>query len=140
MNKIAVVFWSGTGNTEMMADSVIEGIESTGAEYSKFNASEFNCDMTDDFDAIAFGCPAMGCEELEDCEFEPMFNSCEPKLKGKKVALFGSYGWGNGEWMEKWKTACINDGAILISEPVICVESPDDDTSSALKWLGKSLI
>lgn len=94
MSKIAVVFWSGTGNTEAMADAVVEGIEAAGAECSKFSASDFNGGMVNDFDAIAFGCPSMGSEQLEDSEFEPMFNDCEANLKGKKIALFGSYGWG----------------------------------------------
>ena len=103
MSKIAVVFWSGTGNTEAMADAVVEGIEATGAECSKFSASDFNGGMVNDFDAIAFGCPSMGSEQLEDSEFEPMFNDCEANLKGKKIALFGSYGWGDGEWMRNWQ-------------------------------------
>lgn len=106
MSKIAVVFWSGTGNTEAMADAVVEGIEAAGAECSKFSASDFNGGMINDFDAIAFGCPSMGSEQLEDSEFEPMFNDCEANLKGKKIALFGSYGWGDGEWMRNWQATC----------------------------------
>lgn len=106
MSKIAVVFWSGTGNTEAMADAVVEGIEAAGAECSKFSASDFNGGMVNDFDAIAFGCPSMGSEQLEDSEFEPMFNDCEANLKGKKIALFGSYGWGDGEWMRNWQATC----------------------------------
>lgn len=102
MSKIAVVFWSGTGNTEAMADAVAEGAKGAGAEVSVFNVTDFSADKVDEFDAIAFGCPAMGAETLEDSEFEPVFNECEPKLNGKKIALFGSYGWGDGEWMRTW--------------------------------------
>ena len=139
MSKIAVVFWSGTGNTEAMADAVVEGIEAAGAECSKFSASDFNGGMVNDFDAIAFGCPSMGSEQLEDSEFEPMFNDCEANLKGKKIALFGSYGWGDGEWMRNWQATCENDGAVLVAEPVICNDTPEADTLEALNELGKAL-
>ena len=99
MSKIAVVYWSGTGNTESMADAVAQGAKDKGAEVKLFTPDSFNSSMVDEFDAIAFGCPAMGAEELEESEFEPMFSDCESKLGGKKIALFGSYGWGDGEWM-----------------------------------------
>ena len=99
MSKVAVVYWSGTGNTEAMAASVVEGIKEKGAEAVLLTAAEFDASMMDNFDAVAFGCPSMGAEQLEESEFEPMFSACEPKLKDKKIALFGSYGWGDGEWM-----------------------------------------
>lgn len=139
MRKIAVVYWSGTGNTEMMAEKVAEGASSAGAEVTKFTSSDFNADKIDDFDAVAFGCPSMGCEQLEDSEFEPMFINCEPKLNGKKIALFGSYGWGDGEWMRTWEQTCKDDGAVLVCDSVICNETPDADTESACVSLGKSL-
>ena len=97
MSKVAVVFWSGTGNTEAMAEKVAEGAKTAGAEASVFTASEFEAAKLDEFDAVAFGCPSMGAEQLEEDEFEPMFAECEGKLNGKKIALFGSYGWGDGE-------------------------------------------
>ena len=99
MSKIAVVYWSGTGNTEAMANAVLKGAKDKGAEAELFTASDFSADMAADFDGIAFGCPSMGTEELEDSEFAPMFDSVKDKLSGKKIALFGSYGWGDGEWM-----------------------------------------
>ena len=89
MSKIAVVYWSGTGNTEAMANEVAEGAKAAGAEVDVLTASEFGADKMDAYDAVAFGCPAMGAEELEDSEFEPMFSDCEGKLGGKKIALFG---------------------------------------------------
>ena len=103
MSKVAVVYWSGTGNTEIMANKVAEGAKAGGAEVEVFEAEGFSADKMDEFDAVAFGCPSMGCEELEDTIFEPMFASCESKLQGKKIALFGSYGWGDGEWMQTWE-------------------------------------
>ena len=139
MSKIAVVFWSGTGNTEAMADAVAEGAKGAGAEVSVFNVTDFSADKVDEFDAIAFGCPAMGAETLEDSEFEPVFNECEPKLNGKKIALFGSYGWGDGEWMRTWEETCNSAGAVLTAESVICNDAPDDEAIASCKALGAAL-
>ena len=99
MSKVAVVYWSGTGNTEIMAQKVFDGAKAAGAEAEIYQAADFSPEMMDRFDAVAFGCPSMGNEQLEESEFEPMFTACEPRLAGKKIALFGSYGWGDGEWM-----------------------------------------
>ncbi len=137
--KIAVVYWSGTGNTEAMAQSVEKGAESAGAEVEMFTASEFNGDKVKDYGAIAFGCPSMGDEELEDSEFEPMFNDCEPSLNGKKIALFGSYGWGDGEWMRSWEEKCNEIGANIACDSVICNDAPDDEAVSACEALGAEL-
>ena len=138
--KTAVVYWSGTGNTEAMAGSVAEGAKSAGAEVSVFTAADFSADMVDQFDSIAFGCPSMGSEQLEDSEFEPMFNACEAKLSGKKVGLFGSYGWGSGQWLEDWCARCKEDGAVMQEEPgVMANEAPDDDAIAACNALGAKL-
>ena len=140
MSKIAVVYWSGTGNTESMAQAVAEGITEAGGEAVQLTAAEFHADMMDAFDAIAFGCPSMGSEELEDSEFAPMFAACEPKLSGKKIALFGSYGWGDGEWMRNWAETCEGDGAVFACDFVICNDAPDDDAVAACKALGAALV
>lgn len=140
MSKVAVVYWSGTGNTEAMANAVAEGVSENGGIANLYCISDFNSSKIEDFDAIAFGCPAMGGEVLEEEEFEPMFNSCEPKLKGKKIALFGSYGWGDGEWMRNWEETCRNDGAVLSTESVICNGMPDDEAIGQCRALGKSLV
>lgn len=140
MSNIAVIYWSGTGNTEAMANAVADGAKENGAEVSLFTATEFYPSSLDSYDALAFGCPAMGAEVLEESEFEPMFSSCEAKLHDKKIALFGSYGWGDGEWMRNWEDRCISDGAILSSESVICNDAPDDETIEKCKSLGKSLV
>ena len=139
MSKVAVVYWSGTGNTEAMANSVVSGAKNGGAEVSMFTAAEFSASEMDNYDAVAFGCPAMGAEVLEDSEFEPMFNDCKSKLNGKKIGLFGSYGWGDGEWMRNWEDTCKGDGANLVCESVICNDAPDDDALEACKKLGASL-
>ena len=139
MSKVAIVYWSGTGNTEAMAASVLEGVKEAGAEGTLLTPPEFDASMAASFDAIAFGCPAMGSEVLEEDEFEPMFSACEATLSGKKIALFGSYGWGDGEWMRNWEERCIGDGAVLACESVICNEAPDDDAQASCKALGKAL-
>lgn len=139
MSKIAVVYWSGTGNTETMAAAVAEGAKEKGAEAVLLTSAEFDAGMVDGYDALAFGCPAMGAEELEETEFAPMFSACEAKLSGKKIALFGSYGWGDGEWMETWKDTCLSDGAVLACDCVICNEAPDDEGIAACKALGAAL-
>lgn len=139
MSKIAVVYWSGTGNTEAMASAVAEGAKVNGAEVVLLTSAEFDESMIDNYDAIAFGCPSMGAEQLEESEFEPMFTACEPKLKGKKIALFGSYGWGDGEWMRNWEDTCREDGAELVCDSVICNEAPDEEAREACIALGKAL-
>ncbi len=139
MSKVAVVYWSGTGNTEAMAAAVADGAKEKGAEVSVLTASEFSPEAADGFDGIAFGCPAMGSEVLEETEFEPMFNSVEAKLKDKKIALFGSYGWGDGEWMRNWEDVCKADGANLVCDSVICNDAPDNDALAACKALGAAL-
>lgn len=140
MSKVAVVFWSSTGNTEDMAKAVAEGAKNAGAEVSVFDTAGFSAEKIDEFDAIAFGCPAMGDEVLEETEFEPMFASCEDKLDGKKVALFGSYGWGDGQWMRDWEERCKGKNMELVTESVICEESPDEEALDNCRTLGKALV
>lgn len=139
MSKAAVVYWSGTGNTELMANKVLEGASEAGAEAEIFVANDFGPDKMDEYDAVAFGCPSMGSEQLEDTEFEPMFNSCLPKLRGKKIALFGSYGWGDGEWMRNWEELCRENGAELATDSIICNDAPDDEAEAGCKALGAAL-
>ena len=139
MSKIAVVYWSGTGNTQSMAETVAEGAREAGADVTVFTSAEFDGGKMGEFDAVAFGCPAMGSEVLEESEFEPMFNGCESALSGKKIALFGSYGWGDGEWMRNWEETCKADGAVLACESVTCNDAPDDDAVAACKALGAAL-
>ncbi len=140
MKKIAIVYWSGTGNTESMAEAVARGVKQANAEVTLFKPAEFSPEKVMDYDAIAFGCPSMGSEQLEDSEFEPMFIGCEPQLKGKRIGLFGSYGWGDGEWMRNWEASCKEDEADLIAEGVICNEAPDDEAIASCQALGAALV
>ena len=139
MSKVAVVYWSSTGNTEAMADAVVNGAKEKGADVTLYECADFRPELVGEYDAIAFGCPAMGDEVLEEDEFEPMFSECEAKLSGKKIGLFGSYGWGDGDWMHNWEAKCKEDGAVLVADGVICQEEPDDEAVENCKALGKAL-
>ncbi|MCI5862344.1 MAG: flavodoxin [Lachnospiraceae bacterium] len=138
MGKVAVVYWSGTGNTEKMAAQIAESARKSGKEADVYTSADFKADMADEYDAIAFGCPSMGDEVLEETEFEPMFNECKNKLSGKKIALFGSYGWGSGEWMDAWTEECKELGAILVHDSVIVNYEPADSEEGCVS-LGAAL-
>ena len=137
MAKIAVIYWSGTGNTQAMAESIMEGLKAGGADAKLFTVSEFGSDSIDNYDKIAFGCPAMGAEELEPDEFEPFFASIEGKLSGRKVALFGSYEWADGEWMQTWVERTKGDGADVFEEGLIIYDAPDDEGKAKCKAFGE---
>ena len=134
MSKIAVIYWSGTGNTQQMAEAI-----ANQAHADLFTASKFSPEKAANYDAFAFGCSAMGAEQLEEDEFEPMWNAVAPVLGSKKVVLFGSYGWGGGEWMRTWEETCRGDGAVLVCDSVICNEVPGDDALAECRALGASL-
>ncbi len=140
MSKIAIVYWSATGNTEAMANLIADGIKEAGAEVKVTTSDCFVIDDVDNFEKIVLGCPAMGDEELEDSEFEPMYSSIKSKLNGKKVALFGSYGWGEGDWMRDWEADVKDAGAILISEEGLTVnETPEGEACDECKAYGKKI-
>ncbi len=137
MSKAAVIYWSGTGNTEAMARAVAEGARAAGAEVELKTCAEVT--GVDGCDAVALGCPAMGAEELEDSEFLPVLESIEGALTGKKIVLFGSYGWGDGEWMRSWEARCAEKGITLAADSVIVNEAPDEDGLAACRALGAAL-
>ena len=139
MKKTAVVYWSGTGNTESMANAIAEAMKAAGAETEVMTSEQADAGKLAGFDAIAFGCPAMGAEELEETEFAPMFDAVKGSLSDKDVALFGSYGWGDGEWMHTWEDDCKANGMNLVTDSVICCEAPDDEALEACRKLGAEL-
>ncbi len=139
MNKVAVVFWSGTGNTEAMANAVAAGAQENGAEVTVMSSADFGAAAAAGYDGIAFGCPAMGAEALEETEFQPMWDEVKGELSGKKIALFGSYGWGDGEWMRTWEDEAKEAGAVLAADSVIVNGTPDDDGEADCKALGAAL-
>lgn len=140
MAKIGIVFWSGTGNTETMANCIAEGVKEAGGEAVLMGPADFSAARFSEFSAVAFGCPAMGSEVLEESEFDPMFSDLEGSLSGKKIALFGSYGWGDGQWMRDWCARCESANANLYDEAgLICNEAPDDEKQEACRELGRKL-
>lgn len=139
MSNVAIVYWSGTGNTEAMADFVVEGVEGKGGTATLIQAADFGANRLDEFDAYALGCPAMGDEELEDTEFLPMYDEIEPLLGDKKVAFFGSYDWNNGEWMDYWVQRAEEAGVSPV-ETCIAKDYPDDEAADACRHLGEALV
>ena len=138
MSKVAVIYWSGTGNTEAMAKAVAEGAEAVGAQVDVLTCEEVT--SVEAYDAVALGCPAMGAEELEDGEFLPMLEGIEPSLPGKRVVLFGSYDWGDGKWLRLWEERCAEKGITLAAESVMANNAPDDEAQAACKALGAAIV
>lgn len=140
MSKAAVIYWSSTGNTEAMAQAVAEGAKAAGAEVELIEVANISADDALAYDVLALGCPAMGAEELEDSEMEPFFSDLEGKLSGKKLVLFGSYDWSDGEWMRTWYDRAKEAGAeLLTDEGLIVNNTPDDDGLAACRELGAKL-
>ena len=140
MSKVAVVYWSGTGNTEAMAKAIEEGAKSAGAEVSLLEVESFKAATAPEYDGLIFGCSAMGDEVLEEGSFEPVFTDTEKHLSGKPVALFGSYGWGGGAWMESWVELTKGDGAILFSNGLIVENAPGDAELADCRKLGEDFV
>ena len=137
---ISVVYWSGTGNTQTMAEAVADGIREAGKEAAVLSVDSANADTLAQEGVFALGCPSMGAEELEDSEMEPFVQELEGKVSGKKILLFGSYGWGDGERMRNWCERMKNAGAVLIEEEgVIANEAPGAEEIEACKEAGKKL-
>ena len=138
--NVPVVYWSGTGNTRAMAGAIAEGIRSAGAEPILMEVADADVAVLVSEDVFALGCPSMGAEQLEETEVEPFVESLEPFVSGKKILLFGSYGWGDGEWMRDWAERMRNAGAVLIrDEGVITNESPDEEALEECRAAGKEL-
>lgn len=139
MNKIAIIYWSGTGNTEIMAEAILSGAKTAGAEASLYKVDNISVESALEFDQLILGCPSMGAEVLEEIDFEPFFTSLESKIAGKSIALFGSYGWGDGEWMRDWQSRVENSGAMLLEEGLMLNETPDDEGVSMCKAFGERI-
>ncbi len=140
MDKVYIVFWSQTGNTEAMANAVADGVREAGKEPMLVSPTDANISDLKDMKAFALGCPAMGAEVLEEDEMEPFVTEVEKIAQGKKIGLFGSYGWGDGEWMRDWVARMTSTGAEVIgNEGVTACEAPGDEELAACKELGKKL-
>lgn len=139
MGKINVIYWSGTGNTEKMAEAIVEGAKGEGAEVNLIPVSVASVDDVKNVEKVAFGCPAMGAEELEEAEMRPFMDMVNPLLSGKKVVIFGSYEWADGEWMKTWQDEIEGTGAKLIADGFAAYDSPDEDAIDECNALGKEL-
>lgn len=137
MADVLMVYWSGTGNTEIMAEKIQEGLIKGGKTVKIVTVDEIEPSDLEAFEKIAFGCPSMGEDELEETEFEPFFEIAETLIAGKKIALFGSYGWGEGEWMELWEDRIHASGAILFEKGIIANYTPEDDDEDACVSFGE---
>ncbi|MCD8396596.1 MAG: flavodoxin domain-containing protein [Lachnospiraceae bacterium] len=136
MAELKVVFWSGSGNTESMADFVVKG----AGDAKAISMEDITPAELADEKAFALGCPAMGDEELEETIVEPFVAELEKNVSGKTIGLFGSYGWGDGEWMRNWVERMEKAGAVVVNgEGVICADAPDDEAEQALTALGEKL-
>ncbi|MDO5715841.1 MAG: flavodoxin [Tissierellia bacterium] len=139
MSKVNVIYWTGTGNTEAMANAIVKGAEDAGAEVKLLQVSEATEDDVKNVDRIAFGCPAMGAEELEEAEMRPFMDKVNPLLSGKHVVIFGSYEWADGEWMRLWQDEIEETGALLVADGFAAYDNPDEDAIEECEALGKEL-
>lgn len=140
MDTIQVIYWTQSGNTLAMAEAVAKGIEAAGKTANVVDVSAISPADLKDAAGFAIGCPAMGAEVLEESVMEPFVTELESMISGKKIALFGSYGWGDGQWMRDWEDRMSSAGATVVNgEGVICQEAPDDDAQQECEALGKAL-
>lgn len=139
MRKIAVIYWSMTGNTEAMANAIAEGVVAAGGQADVKAVTDICVNDALEYDALALGCPAMGAEVLEEIDFEPWFTEIEGRLSGKTTALFGSYGWGDGQWMRDWQARAESAGASLVADGLTVNETPDEDGLAQCRALGAAL-
>ena len=141
MAKVKIIYWSGTGNTAAMAAAIAEGAKEAGAEAELITAETAGAADVQDAKAIALGCPSMGAEQLEETIMEPLMEELDGAISGKTVVLFGSYGWGSGDWMRDWEDRVSSDGAsVWNGEGIIANNAPDDDALDACKSAGRDLV
>ena len=137
MSKMAVIYWSMTGNTQAMAEAIADGAREAGAQADLFSVDQVTVDQALEYDKLALGCPARGAEVLEEAEFAPFFPALEGRLGGKRVALFGSFGWGDGQWMRDWKTRADGANAVVYQdEGLILNEAPDEEGLAQCRVFG----
>ena len=138
--KINIIYWTGSGNTEEMANLIASGAKEEGAEVNLKHVSEATVDDVENCDIVLLGSPAMGDEVIEECEMEPFIQSIEGNVSGKKMILFGSYGWGSGQWMTEWEERMLDAGADLLEREVITNEFPEGEDKNKLIELGKTIV
>ncbi|MDR1383532.1 MAG: flavodoxin [Planctomycetaceae bacterium] len=138
--KVSIIYWSGTGNTEVMAKAIKTGAEAANAEVTLLSVDKAGESDVLNADVILFGCPSMGDETLEETEFEPFIDNIEKKITGKKLGLFGSYGWGDGQWMRDWTQRMTNAGVSLVVESLIVNETPSEKDLEQCREFAKNAV
>lgn len=139
MKTLNVIYWSGTGNTEAMANAIVEGGKEAGANVRLIQVDDATEADVTGADAVAFGCPAMGDEELEEGSFRPFMDKVNGLISGKRVAIFGSYEWNNGEWMQAWESEIRATGCDLVAPGLAAYDAPDAEALKKCRDLGKLL-
>jgi flavodoxin short chain len=139
MAKIGIIYWSGTGNTEKMAELIEQGAKASGAEVTRKNVASASTDELAGYDVVVFGSPSMGAEVIEESEMEPFVSSATPALKDKKTAIFGSYGWGDGEWMRNWSSDLKKAGVNLLDDGLTVHETPEGESADLCVEYGKKI-
>jgi flavodoxin short chain len=140
MKKVAIVYWSSSGNTEAMAKSVAKGVADGGGEAILKTPDAASADLVRSADSLAFGSPAMGDEAIEEEAMEPFIASLDSGvLKDKPLGLFGSYDWGDGQWMRTWVERMKGLGAKLEGEGIIAQLVPGEAELAQCYELGKKL-
>lgn len=140
MANIAVIYWTGTGNTEAMANAIVEGIQAAGGEADLFFVTDISAEDAAKYEKLALGCPAMGSEVLEEGDFQPFWDDIQGELNGKAVALFGSYSWADGEWMRSWQSEAEDAGLALVADGLAVYDAPDEEGIAQCKELGEKLV
>jgi flavodoxin short chain len=139
MAKVGIIYWSGTGNTEKMAELIGQGAREAGAEVACKEVSAASQDELANYDIVVFGSPSMGDEVVEESEMEPFVSAAKPGLKGRRVALFGSYGWGEGDWMRTWSEELKSAGISLIGDGLTVHETPEGESADECVAYGRTI-
>lgn len=137
--KTTIIYWSSTGNTEKMAQLIGKGLTEIAVDVAIKQVSESSCQDIEDSDIVLLGCSAMGVEEIDTSEMEPFIKTNGEAFVNKKVALFGSYGWGDGEWMQDWETMMSDLGASIEVDSLTVNEMPVGDSELNCIEFGKDI-
>lgn len=141
MSKISVIYWSGTGNTQMMAEALAEELQKNGSDVKLLSVDQASKEDVLSADAVALGCPSMGCEVLEESEMEPFVTEIEKdSVKGKAMVLFGSFDWGDGQWMREWHERMAQAGALMVEEGLTVQNTPEEADLEKCRELGRKLV
>lgn len=138
--KVSIAYYSETGNTQQLADILANSLSDLGAEVYKAAVSDVENEQFLSGDLLIFATPASGAEEIDQLEMQAFIDDIASQLSGRKIFLCGTYGWGDGEYMQAWSEAMQNLGCELVHEPFVCLEAPDEDAESKIAEIAKELV